>query len=36
MALLPVFALSLPGDGANAVLQGLLRGRRPSRCASFC
>lgn len=25
-ALLPVFALSLPGDGANATLQGLLRG----------
>lgn len=24
--LLPVFALTLPGDGANAVLQGLLRG----------
>jgi MATE family multidrug resistance protein len=25
-ALMPVFAASLPGDGANAVLQGLLRG----------
>lgn len=25
-ALLPIFALSLPGDGINAVLQGLLRG----------
>lgn len=25
-SLLPVFALSLPGDGANATLQGLLRG----------
>lgn len=25
-SLLPVFALSLPGDGANIVLQGLLRG----------
>ncbi|KAL4443788.1 hypothetical protein ABPG75_011525 [Micractinium tetrahymenae] len=24
--LLPIFALSLPGDGANAILQGLLRG----------
>lgn len=24
--LLPIFALSLPGDGANATLQGLLRG----------
>lgn len=24
--LLPIFALSLPGDGVNAVLQGLLRG----------
>ena len=25
-SLMPIFALSLPGDGANAVLQGLLRG----------
>lgn len=25
-SLLPIFALSLPGDGLNATLQGLLRG----------